>query len=162
DRNRIARDLHDVVIQRLFGLGLRLERMRSHLPADVSAQLGDINQDLDETIDEIRNTVFSLRVTREDRSSLRADVLKIVEPTTFLLSFAPRVRIEGAIDHGVPDDIAPHLLATLSEALSNVVRHARASDVEVLIRATDDELLLRVADNGVGVPVHRTESGLSN
>src|SRR5581483_1049338 len=79
DRNRIARDLHDVVIQRLFGLGLRLERLRSHLPEPIAAQLGDINQDLDGTIDEIRNTVFSLRVAPEDRTSLRAEIMKIVE-----------------------------------------------------------------------------------
>lgn len=162
DRNRIARDLHDVVIQRLFGLGLRLERLRSQLPDPVSAQLADINANLDETIDEIRNTVFSLRIVPGDRSSLRADILKIVEPSTFLLSFAPRVRFEGSVDHSVPDEVAPHLLATVSEALSNVVRHANATDVELLIQVTSNELTLRVSDNGVGIPVHRTESGLSN
>jgi signal transduction histidine kinase/DNA-binding NarL/FixJ family response regulator len=162
DRNRIARDLHDVVIQRLFGLGLRLERMRSHLPEPVSGQIGEINTDLDETIDEIRNTVFSLRVTPDGRYSLRAEVMKVVEPTAFLLTFAPRLRFEGAVDHAVPDDVVPHLLATVSEALSNIVRHANATHVDVLIRASGAELTLRVADDGCGIPLHRVESGLSN
>ena len=161
DRNRIARDLHDVVIQRLFGLGLRLERMRSRLPAPVSAQLADINQDLDETIDEIRNTIFSLRLAPETHS-LRAEILKIVEPTTFLLSFAPRLRFEGAVDNSVPDRVVPHLLATVSEALSNVVRHAQATEVDLLLQVNGAELVLRVADNGGGIPMRRTESGLSN
>ncbi|HEV7194039.1 MAG TPA: response regulator [Jatrophihabitantaceae bacterium] len=162
DRNRIARDLHDVVIQRLFGLGLRLERLRGHLPEPEARQLGEINIDLDETIDQIRNTIFSLRITPESRFSVRAEVLKIVQPMTFLLTFAPRVRFEGTVDNSVPDDVAPHLLATLSEALSNVVRHAQATQVDVLLRATETELALRVADNGCGIPVARTESGLTN
>jgi signal transduction histidine kinase len=162
DRNRIARDLHDVVIQRLYGLGLRMERVLGQLPEQIAAQLADINTDLDETIDEIRNTVFSLRVTSEARTGLRADVVRMVEQSAELLGFVPRLNIFGALDSDVSEPVAAHALATLSEALSNVVRHAAATEVDVLIRTTSSELTLRVADNGCGVPSHPHESGLSN
>ena len=86
----------------------------------------------------------------------------MLEPASFALSFAPKLRIEGPLDYAVSDDIAPHLLATVGEALSNVVRHAGASRADVLIRAAQDHLMLRVTDDGRGVPETRTESGLAN
>jgi signal transduction histidine kinase/DNA-binding NarL/FixJ family response regulator len=162
DRNRIARDLHDVVIQRLFGLGLRLERVRAQVPDQSAVQIADISGDLDQTIDEIRNTIFSLSSSIDDRPSLRGEVIRIVESTRFVLTFAPQLRIDGPIDHAVPDYIQPHLLATLSEALSNIVRHAAAAQVEVLVRSSEDELILRVTDDGRGLPKYRAESGLAN
>jgi signal transduction histidine kinase len=162
DRNRIARDLHDVVIQRLFGLGLRLERIREQQHGRVAAELADINDDLDQTIDEIRNTIFSLRVSGDERASLRGQLLQVVEPFRGLLPLAPRVRIDGPIDNVVPEAVAPHLVASLSEALSNVVRHAHARQVDVVVEVDGGHLTLRVTDDGTGVPEQRVESGLAN
>jgi signal transduction histidine kinase len=160
DRNRIARDLHDVVIQRLFGLGLGLQRLRADLPEHTAAALGQVIEELDGTIDEIRNTIFSLRVPDEGRS-VRAAVMEIVRSAA-LDSGAPRLRFDGPVDTAVPARVRAHLLATLTEALSNVRRHAGASRVEVLVRVDAETLTLRVTDNGRGLPAKRTESGLAN
>jgi signal transduction histidine kinase/CheY-like chemotaxis protein len=162
DRNRIARDLHDVVIQRLFGLGLGLQRMRADVPETAGAYLGHVIAELDDTIDEIRNTIFSLRVLPEARDSVRAEVMGIVQPGRSPLESTPRLRFEGPVDTTVPPRIRAHLLATLTEALSNVRRHAEATDVEVLVRVDDADLTVRVTDNGRGLPAVRTESGLAN
>jgi signal transduction histidine kinase len=162
DRNRIARDLHDVVIQRLFGVGLRLEQLRAHQPEATAGPLGEVIDDLDRTIDEIRNTIFSLRADEEETTTLRGKLLEIVEPATFLLTFPPRLRIEGPIDGAVPDRVHPHLLATLGEALSNTIRHAHASSVDILVRVDGAGLTLQVTDNGRGLPKERHESGLAN
>ena len=162
DRGRIARDLHDVVIQRLFGMGLRLERLRGQLPDTVAAELGGVTDDLDRTIDDIRTTIFSLRASEQSTPSLRAEVLKIIEPASFLLTFAPRVRIDGPIDVAVPEHIHPQLLATLSEALSNTIRHARATRVDIALVVDGSGLTLRVTDDGRGLPADRSESGLAN
>ena len=162
DRNRIARDLHDVVIQRLFGMGLRLERLRAQLPPAAADELSSVTDDLDRTIDDIRTTIFSLRGSDPSVPSLRAEVLKIVEPATFLLTFAPRLRLEGPLDSAVPEDVSAQLIATLSEALSNTIRHAHANHVDVAIRVDGSGLTLRVTDDGRGVPAQRHESGLAN
>ncbi|MDT4937574.1 MAG: hypothetical protein QOG80_1245 [Pseudonocardiales bacterium] len=162
DRNRIARDLHDVVIQRLFGVGLRLEQLRSQQVGADSGPLGEVIDDLDSTIDEIRNTIFSLRATGEEMTSLRAQLIGIIEPATFLLTFAPRLRLEGPLDRAVPERVHPHLLATVGEALSNAIRHARASRVDVLVRVDGTSLTLCVTDDGCGLPAERQESGLAN
>ncbi|MDT4892482.1 MAG: hypothetical protein QOE97_1517 [Pseudonocardiales bacterium] len=162
DRNRIARDLHDVVIQRLFGMGLRLERLRGQLPLAAADEVAAVTEDLDRTIDSIRTTIFSLRADDDVSPSLRAEFVKIMEPASVLLSFAPHLRIEGPIDRAVPDEVRAHVLATFSEALSNSIRHAQASRVDILVRVAGDELLLQVTDDGRGLPADRHESGLAN
>lgn len=162
DRGRIARDLHDVVIQRLFGMGLRLERLRGELPPEAADEIGGVTDDLDRTIDDIRTTIFSLRAQDSSAPSLRSEVLKIVEPASFLLTFTPRLRIEGPIDSAVPEHVHPQLLATLSEVLSNAIRHAHATHVDVRITVDGAGLTLRVTDDGRGVPAERVESGLAN
>jgi signal transduction histidine kinase len=161
DRNRIARELHDVVIQRLFGIGLRLEQLRVQAADHVARPLGEVIDDLDRTIDEIRNAIFSLRSTEADRS-LRAQLIDVMEPAAQLLAFTPRLRLEGPLDRAVPEHVHPHLIATLGEALSNVVRHAHAARADVLVRVDGDGLTLRVSDDGRGVPADRHESGLAN
>jgi signal transduction histidine kinase/CheY-like chemotaxis protein len=162
DRDRIARDLHDVVIQRLFAIGLRLDGFRTKLSEADARKLVATTEDLDETIDDIRNTVFSLSGRNADGRSLRAQLLRLGYQAVAGLHFAPRVRLVGPIDSVVPEHMHPDILATLSEALSNTARHARASCVNVLVRVGDGELLLRVTDDGCGLPAGRHESGLAN
>jgi len=150
DRERIARDLHDKVIQRLFVTGLDLQTMLpSNARDDTDERITRAAEDLDETIREIRTTIFALQAPR--KQGLRVDIFAQVDAARESLGFAPELRFEGPVDSVVSDKVAEHLLAALQEALSNVVQHAKASRVEVLVQAGTD-LLLRVVDNGTGLP----------
>jgi signal transduction histidine kinase len=161
DRDRIARDLHDVVIQRLFATGLQLQgAVRNAVNEDVKQRLETAVVDLDVTIRDIRSTIFELQHSRVQ--SLRADVRAVVKEYVPVLGFAPLVRTTGAIDNVVPENLAAQLLAVLREALSNVARHADAQAAMVEVEAGDGRLTLRVTDNGRGLPPERHESGLRN
>ena len=158
DRERIARDLHDTVIQRLFATGLLLQgaaRMAS--APDLVDRLQEAVDDLDTTIRQIRSTIFALGVHRPG-ASLRAEILGIAGEATNVLGFEPRVHLEGPIDSTVADDTAEHLLAVLREALSNVARHAHSSRVDVLLDV-GDEVLLRITDDGRGPADHAADDG---
>ncbi|MGH3344968.1 MAG: GAF domain-containing protein [Carbonactinosporaceae bacterium] len=163
DRDRIARDLHDLVIQRLFATGMALESASPliHSPEALSRVMRAVDS-LDQTIKEIRSTVFALQSPDAERpAGLRARVLDAVQEAEPALGFAPVVRLEGLIDTQVPPWIGEQLLAVVREALSNVARHARAGHVEVLIEA-HDAVLLRVQDDGCGVSPEGRRSGLRN
>ncbi|MEU3447546.1 GAF domain-containing sensor histidine kinase [Streptomyces thermolilacinus] len=164
DRDRIARDLHDLAIQRLFATGMTLQsaaRLVQHEGAAerVSRAVGD----LDETIKIIRSTIFGLRAREEDTGpSLRARAARAVGEAGTTLGFPPRLSMEGLLDTDVPPQVADHVMAALGEALSNVARHAHATRVEVSLQATADEVVLTVTDNGRGIPTNGRRSGLSN
>lgn len=162
DRNRIARDLHDVVIQRLFAVGLRLEGMQRAVSAPVAARLAAATLDLDGTIYDIRNAIFSLRGDGSPGPTLHAQLVRLAEEARVALGFAPRLRVLGAIDAVVPDAIYTDVLATVREALSNTARHADAGAAEVLVSVAQGELTVRVTDDGRGLPADRRESGLAN
>jgi signal transduction histidine kinase len=151
DRERIARDLHDTVIQRLFATGLVLQ---SSLPlvdnAELRSRLEDAIDDLDDTIRQVRTTIFSLEPPSTAERGVRARILEICGDAGRSLGFEPEVRFSGPIDRRVPDSLASELLSTLREALSNVARHAQARRVEVEVHVHDD-LQVRVLDDGVGV-----------
>ena len=162
ERDRIARDLHDLVIQRLFASGMALQSLLNHVPeAGLGRRLVTVIDDLDDTIVEIRSTIFSLGHSRQDVAGLRSQLLEIVSKASEILRFQPRIHFEGAIDVAVDAPVAENLLAVLREALSNVARHARASAVEVVVSAGDD-LLLTVADDGRGIGTVSRSSGLAN
>jgi len=166
DRDRIARDLHDHVIQRLFAVGLGLQGIsRQVTRVDLADRVNGYVRDLDTTIQEIRRTIFSLQERTGDRRSLRSQVLEIAQDAATSLGFEPRVALEGPLDSAVPDEMRPEVLATLREALTNVVRHAHASQADVLIRADvlHRAFQLRLTDNGIGVPANPPRrSGLTN
>lgn len=164
DRDRIARDLHDLAIQRLFATGMTLQsagRFIEHSgAADRVARAVD---DLDETIKIIRSTIFALRARdASDAPTLRARVARAVGEAASTLGFPPRLSMEGLLDTDVPAELADHVLAVLNEALSNAARHAHATRVEVALQATGKEVVLTVADNGVGIPADGRHSGLAN
>ncbi|GAA5020353.1 sensor histidine kinase [Actinopolymorpha pittospori] len=166
DRDRIARDLHDHVIQRLFAVGLGLQGIsRQVVRVDLADRVSGYVRDLDTTIQEIRRTIFSLQERAGDHRSLRGQVLEIAQDAASSLGFEPRVALEGPLDSAVPDGLRPEILATLREALANVVRHAHASHADVLIQADVAHRMfqLHVTDNGVGIPDDPPRrSGLTN
>ena len=161
DRERIARDLHDLVIQRLFATGLHLQgARRTATHDDVKARLDDAVADLDVTIRDIRSTIFDLQTPHD--SSLRADLRGVVKEYVPVLAFTPLVRTSGPLDTVVPHATGAQMLAVLREALSNVARHAEADAAVVEVEASESSVTLRVTDNGRGLPAERRESGLRN
>jgi signal transduction histidine kinase len=159
DRERIARDLHDVVIQRLFATGLRLQTAATMVTRpEVASRINQAVDDLDATIRDIRGAIFELRSPATD--SVRAQIRALVDRTAQPLGFRPVLRIDGPIDSVVSRELAGDLTAVLGEALSNVIRHAGADRVEVSITAGGDQLSLIVADDGRGGAHER--SGLAN
>ncbi|ARX88649.1 putative Hypoxia sensor histidine kinase response regulator DosT [Streptomyces alboflavus] len=166
DRDRIARDLHDLAIQRLFAAGMTLQSTQRFVDHPQAVErLSRTVDDLDDTIKIIRSTIFGLRRQGEgtaDDGGLRARVAETVSASTASLGFAPALRIEGLVETNVPAEVADHALAVLSEALSNVTRHSEASSVDVHLRCSGGELTLAVADNGCGIPGGVARSGLAN
>ncbi|SOB85798.1 Histidine kinase-, DNA gyrase B-, and HSP90-like ATPase [Streptomyces sp. 1331.2] len=153
DRDRIARDLHDLAIQRLFATGMTLQSAGRLIESPAAAdRVARAVADLDETIKIIRSTIFGLR----------ARATRAVTEAQGLLGFAPRLSMEGLLDTDVPQELAAHVVAVLAEALSNAARHARASRVEVTLRALAGRVALTVTDDGVGVPESGRRSGLRN
>jgi signal transduction histidine kinase len=165
DRERIARDLHDTVIQRLFATGMLLQstvRVVANDPAAAVARIGEAVDDLDTTIKEIRSAIFGLEHARLADDGLRGRILATVRDAAATLGFEPRVILDGPVDSGIDADVAADVLATLREALSNVVRHAEASRVEVEV-AVGGDVRLRIADDGNGPPTEPTAGkGLNN
>jgi signal transduction histidine kinase len=161
DRDRIARDLHDLVIQRLFAVGLSLESS-SRLVTDpeVSSRLERAVDDLDSTIKEIRRTIFALG-SMGRATDVQTEIERIVDRAKAMLKFRPGLRIEGPLRSTVSADVVPDLLAVLGESLSNAARHAEATSVDVLVSA-GDQIVLTVADDGKGMDGGVLESGLGN
>jgi signal transduction histidine kinase len=162
DRERIARDLHDLVIQRLFATGLQLQGVGLMVTsADVSARLDQAVEALDLTIKDIRGTIFELQ--RRDRgASLRADLRNLAREYAPLLRFRPTVQTTGPVDTAVSAEIREQLLPVLREALSNLARHAAADHAEISLAVDDREVRLSVVDDGVGIGGLTVESGLRN
>jgi PAS domain S-box-containing protein len=159
DRERIARDLHDRVIQRLFAAGLALQGIASSLRDEqVVARVERTVDDIDESIRDLRTVIFGL-TRRRSRAGLRDDVLALVDESTRALSFEPHVRFGGPVDTMVPAPLGEHAVAALRELLANVAKHAHASRVEVDVLVTDDDLVLQVRDDGAGLAAHFTERG---
>ncbi|MCU1453210.1 MAG: putative signal transduction histidine kinase [Acidimicrobiales bacterium] len=151
DRERIAADLHDTVIQRLFATGLGLQGALGAIDdAGAGERVREAVDALDATIHQIRSTIFALQAPRAAGRGLRDEILTLVTEAADGLGFEPGVRFDGLIDHGVDRPTGVQLLAVVREALSNVVRHAGASTVMVSVEVTAYELVATVVDDGVG------------
>jgi signal transduction histidine kinase len=161
DRDRIGRDLHDLVIQRLFAVGLSLESAaRLVVVPEVSARLERAVDELDGTIKDIRRTIFALG-SMDATTDVQTEIERIVNRAADTMKIQPTIRIEGPVRSLVGELVAPDLLAVLGEALSNASRHAEASSVEVLVSA-GHEIVVRVTDDGKGMDEVVLESGLEN
>ena len=162
DRDRIARDLHDLVIQRLFAIGLTVQgAARRAVRPEVSERLENAVAELDQTIRDIRATIFELR-HRAGVGSFRADLRQLVESYTPTLGYAATLQLTGPIDSVTGDEAQTQVLMVVREALSNVARHAHASSTTVSVEATSDRLTVSVSDDGVGISANAVESGLGN
>ncbi|MGW3013877.1 GAF domain-containing protein [Streptomyces sp. NPDC001219] len=164
DRDRIARDLHDLAIQRLFATGITLQSATRLIDRPEAVErVGRAVDDLDTTIKIIRSTIFELRTAGDgaDSGSLRRGLTDAVRTASRTLGFTPSLRIDGPADTDVPGDLAPHILAVTAEALSNAARHARARRLDVALTVAD-EVTLTVADDGVGVGGAPHTGGLAN
>jgi len=151
DRERIARDLHDKIIQRLFAAGLALQAS-SRLPAEeVAARVETTVDELDSIVNEIRATIFDLELRPDDRPALAAAVLALVDEMTRTADLEATVRFQADVEHRLSPEIADATLTALREALANTARHANARMVEVTLACDDDRLELRVADDGRGI-----------
>jgi signal transduction histidine kinase len=166
DRDRIARDLHDLAIQRLFASGLTLQAALGRIVdrPEAAERVERVVDDLDETIKIIRSTIFALGQRRhQPDTGLRAGLLAEIDRAAEILGFAPTLRMSGLLDTLVPTGLAEHLLAVLREALSNAARHAGASAVDVTADVSDGRVRLRVSDDGRGIAADVTRrSGLAN
>jgi signal transduction histidine kinase len=164
DRDRIARDLHDHVIQRLFAAGLTIESVAGALGADPRAdRLARVVDEVDSTIRQIRDSIFQLRGPLAARiAELRTRLFALASDLTPMLGFAPRVSFAGPVDAVVPDEVVDDLVAVVREALTNVARHAKADSVTVDVSATATDVTVDVTDNGVGIGNTERRSGLDN
>ena len=166
DRDRIARDLHDLAIQRLFAAGMTLQSAQRFVDhPEAVERLSRAVDDLDDTIKIIRSTIFGLRAHgggAKEGGGLRGRVSEAVKVSATSFGFAPALRVEGLVDTDVPGEVADHALAVLGEALSNAVRHSGAHSVDVHLQCARGELALTVTDDGCGVPDGVARSGLKN
>lgn len=159
DRDLIARDLHDLAIQRLFATGMTLQSVGRFIPhPEASERVLRAVDDLDETI----KIIFGLRSRDNDVTGggLRAGVAKVVGGARPGLGFAPSVRTEGLLDTDVPREIADHVLAVLVETRTNIAQHAHAGRADVVLTTDGREVRLKVSDDGVGIPADGRRSGL--
>ncbi|MEV0646408.1 GAF domain-containing sensor histidine kinase [Phytomonospora sp. NPDC050363] len=162
DRDRIASDLHDQVIQRLYAVGMSLQgTVRRVTDPQARARIAAAVEQLDHTVRDIRGSIFDLHSTGDEANSLRRRLLDIVTERTADLSVTASVRMSGAVDTLVPPSIATHAEAVVREAISNVIRHADASTVTVTVDVSKD-LVVEVRDDGRGLPADVARSGLAN
>ncbi|MFM2070287.1 MAG: hypothetical protein RLZZ623_550 [Actinomycetota bacterium] len=162
DHERIARDLHDTVIQRLFASGLSLQSVLPTVPETAKVKIERILDDQDDAIRELRTAIFGLASKRSAGRTVRVVVNDLVDESARVLGFRPTLHMSGVLDT-IDEPTTAEVAAVVREALSNVARHARARKVEVTLQHTEGELHLVVSDDGEGIPgSHRLGSGLLN
>jgi signal transduction histidine kinase len=161
DRDRIARDMHDHVIQRLFAAGLSLQSIAATVDDEaVDQRLARTVDELDDTIRQIRTTIFALQ--EQSSRSLRGTALAVVDQLALLLPVRPDVQLVGPLDTIADEAIIADVEAVLRESLTNVAKHAQAAQIRVYVQADNQRLALTVIDNGVGLGPSTRRSGLAN
>lgn len=163
DRVRIARDLHDVVIQQLYAAAMSLTAtVRLIDSPEVAARVTSTVDELDETVRQIRSTIFALQPADPGSEGLRARIMELIRTVGGKFSFTTGLRLAGLLDTDVSGQLADEVTAVLREALSNAARHARASRVDVAVELTGGALVVEVTDDGIGLPADPVRSGMAN
>jgi signal transduction histidine kinase len=160
DRNRIARDLHDRVIQRIFAVGMTLQGVsRMPDPAQATSRIDRAVDELDATIAEIRSTIFELGESSLP-GGLRHSIVQLCEEMAPTLGARPELSFRGPIDNTIREHTADHIVAVVREALTNAAKHAGATAYRVILRVEGDVIVLEVSDNGAGFDPAATHGGL--
>lgn len=163
DRDRIARDLHDLVIQRLFAAGLSIQSLRRYTSAGSAAgRIDAITYELDTTIRDLRNTIYSLRANTRESELLSSRILRTLQSGAKALSHAPHLTLTGAVDATEDEVVVENLLAVITESLSNAVRHSGAERITVSVAVEDNALIMELADDGRGFKEPGSGHGLGN
>jgi PAS domain S-box-containing protein len=155
ERERIGRDLHDVVLQHLYGMGLSTQAIASQAEPTIGRKLEGVVDDVDRIISEVRTIVFTLGAAGS-RGALGQELADVVAQASRVLGFTPVLRIEGPVESVLSAEVRTEMVASMREALGNVARHASASSVWVVVELVDDSVVMTVADNGVGPPADET------
>ncbi|MBT2565456.1 GAF domain-containing protein [Arthrobacter sp. ISL-85] len=164
DRERIAADLHDLVIQRLFAAGLSIQGLRRYTadPAAHERRIAGITSELDDCIHQLRDTIYSLQAREPDKELLSGRLLRAVQEAANAAGFVPRIELSGPVDDVVGDEVAEQLLRVLHESVSNAVRHSGSEDISILLAVQEGEVVLTVRDTGRGFKDPERVSGLNN
>ncbi|MBG6225490.1 signal transduction histidine kinase [Arthrobacter sp. CAN_A2] len=162
DRDRIARDLHDLVVQRLFAAGLSIQNLRKHL-SDRKAleRIGAVTAQLDATIRELRDTIYSLRSVPQVTPNFSAGIFALVEATAREHALQPDLNLSGPLDAAMDPGSAEHVRGVLQEGLSNALRHAAAHSVTITVQALEDHLEMQIIDDGIGFAEPSSGPGLT-
>lgn len=165
ERERIGRDLHDVVLQHLYGMGLSAQAIASQAEPHIATKLEAVVDDIDRIISEVRTIVFTLGPVGR-RGALGQELADVMAQASRVLGFTPSLRVEGPVDSVLSDEVRTEMVASMREALGNVARHAKASKATVLVEIVDEQVVMTVTDNGSGPPVDanqvRSGHGLNN
>jgi PAS domain S-box-containing protein len=165
ERERIGRDLHDVVLQHLYGMGLSVQATIAGADEATASKLEIVIDDIDRIISEVRTIVFTLG-TSGHRGALGQELADVVAQASRVLGFTPSLRLEGPVESAMTNEVRTEMVASMREALGNVARHARASLAHVVVAVTGKLVVMTVADNGVGPPTDeatlRGGHGLAN
>ena len=165
ERERIGRDLHDVVLQHLYGMGLSVQATAATADGQTKQRLEAIIDDIDRIIAEVRTIVFTLG-TATHRGALGQELADVVAQASRVLGFTPALRMDGPVESVLSPEIRTEMVASMREALGNVARHAHATHAAVLVELVGDEVRMTVTDNGVGPPTDadamRGGHGLAN
>jgi signal transduction histidine kinase len=163
DRDRIGRDLHDLVIQRLFAAGLSIQSLRRFTSTGSAAgRIDAITDELDTSIRDLRNTIYSLRANTRERELLSNRILRTIHAGAKALPHAPHLTLTGAVDALEDEVVVEHLLAVITESLSNAVRHSGAETITVAVAVEDGALIMELADDGRGFKEPGSGNGLGN
>jgi signal transduction histidine kinase len=159
ERDRMARDLHDTVIQRLFGAGLRLQGIAGAVrEADIARRMGTIVTEIDESITQLRSIIYALGLTGGEQD-IRAQIIALLRDLAEVVGFEVRSSFDGPVDSAISEQITEHLLIIVREAVTNVGRHAHATEAAVRVSVDAGHCQLTVTDNGLGVGSGKTTEG---
>lgn len=161
ERERIGRDLHDVVLQRLYGTGLSVQAIGVGVDDATRVRLDGVIDEIDRIISEVRTIVFTLGHSGP-RGALGQELADVVAQASRVLGFTPTLRMDGPVDSVLGDELRVEMIASMREALGNVARHAAAARVDVTIVVSGDQVVMQVTDDGVGPPADVERSTVGN